>query len=91
MPKKTMKKDIEECGCDEHEHECTCCCPIGKFFCHADEHMNQKEMPEFVEHFMTAKKEMLMGVRDMIDWKIEKIEKRSARIGKRRVKKVDIK
>jgi len=79
---------MDECECDEHEHM-HCQCPMCKFFAHF-EHGHHGEPPEFVDHFMTAHKEVLLGLREMIDWKIDKLEKRRKRMTKRRVKKVEI-
>jgi len=89
MPKKKTEK-MEEC-CETHdENECCCCCPIGRLFCKFDHHKKDMEMPEFVDHFMSARKEILMGIREMIDWKIEKIDEKKSRMEKRKVKKVNI-
>ena len=90
MPKKKEMKETDCCEThDEHEC-CCCCCPIGRIFCRCKEHHGEHEMPEFMGHFMSARKDILMGIREMIDWKIEKIDEKKSRMEKRRVKKVDI-
>jgi hypothetical protein len=82
MPKKATSKK-QECTCDT-------CCPLGRFFSRFEEH-NHKDMPEFMNHFMNAHKEVLMGLREMIDWKIEKIEKKTKKRESKRVQRVEIK
>ena len=77
--KSTVKKD-------KHHEEY---CPIAKFFRHLEE-SHDSEKPEFAKHFMKANKEFLLGVRELIDWKIEKIDKMTADKPSKRVKRVKI-
>lgn len=88
---KKKEMDMEECCAPHDEHECCCCCcPIGRLFCRCGHH-HDFEMPDFMMHFMSARKEILMGIRDMLEWKIQKIDEKQARHEKRKMKKVDIK
>jgi hypothetical protein len=64
-------------------------CPVGKFF-EMFEEKTHSEPPEFMEHFFNAHKEILLGFREVIDWRIEKLEKKAKRKGARRVKRVNI-
>ena len=82
MPKKKTEK--------KNDDKYRCYCPLCKFMEMLEE-KRDKEKPEFVKHFFNAHKEVLLGLREMIDWKIEKIEEKAKPKGSKRVKKVEIK
>lgn len=63
-------------------------CPVGKFFQELEESMGKES--RFYEHLSRSRVEFLRAVRALVDEKIENLEKRSTRKGKKKVSKIKV-
>jgi hypothetical protein len=63
-------------------------CPVGRFFQDLEESMGKES--KFYEHLNRSRVEFLRAIRVLVDEKIENLEKRGARKGKKKISKIKI-
>jgi hypothetical protein len=68
------------------EHICEC--PVGKFFMDLDKVFGRKS--EFSKHMTQSRIEFLKGIRSMVDERINDLEKKQSKKGKKRMTKIKV-
>jgi hypothetical protein len=68
----------------EKDHQEPVLCPVGKLFFELEETFGKKS--KFFEHMTSSRIEFLKAIRTLVDDKIETLEKRATKSGKKATK-----
>ena len=63
-------------------------CPVGKFFMDLDNVFGKKS--EFAKHMTQSRIEFLKGLRSLVDERIDNLEKKQSKKGKKRMTKIKV-
>jgi hypothetical protein len=63
-------------------------CPVGRFFLELEKVSGKKS--DFLEHLTLSRIEFLKAIRSLVDERIEDLEKKGSKRGKRKAKKITV-